>query len=60
MARKGQFKKNATKKSIQQRKYNSIPKHKKDTAKRNTARRISGLKVGDKREADHKRPLSKG
>ncbi len=60
MARKGQFKKNATKKSILQRKYNSTAKHKKDTAKRNTARRISGLKVGDKREADHKRALSKG
>ena len=60
MARKGQFKANATKRSIQQRKFNSVLKHKKNTAKRNKARRDSGLKVGDKREVDHKRPLSKG
>lgn len=40
--------------------YHSKPKQKKNRAARNTARRRSGLKVGDKREVDHKRPLSKG
>ena len=40
--------------------YHSKPKQKKNRAKRNTARRQSGLKVGDKREVDHKIPLSKG
>jgi 5-methylcytosine-specific restriction endonuclease McrA len=60
MARKGQFKKNAKARSIRQRKFNSISQHKKNTAKRNKARRVSGLKVGDKREVDHKKPLSKG
>lgn len=32
----------------------------KDRAERNKARRIAGLKVGDPREADHKKPLSEG
>lgn len=32
----------------------------KDRAARNKARRAAGLKVGDPREADHKRPLSEG
>ena len=32
----------------------------KDRAERNTARRKAGLKVGDPREADHKKPLSEG
>lgn len=32
----------------------------KDRAKRNKARREAGLKVGDPREADHKKPLSSG
>lgn len=40
--------------------YHSKPKQKKNRAARNTARKRSGLKVGDKREVDHKRPLSKG
>ncbi len=60
MARKGQFKKNAKPRSIKQRKFNSVLKHKKNTAIRNAARRNSGLKVGDKREVDHKKSLSKG
>ena len=60
MARRGQFKKNAKKRSVQQRKFNSKPQHKKNTAFRNAARRNSGLKVGDKREVDHKKPLSRG
>ncbi len=32
----------------------------KERAMRNKARRESGLKVGDPREADHKKPLSEG
>ena len=32
----------------------------KDRAKRNKARKEAGLKKGDPREADHKRPLSEG
>ena len=35
-------------------------KDKKDRAARNKARRESGLKKGDPREIDHKKPLSKG
>ena len=34
--------------------YHSKRKQKKNRAKRNTARRRSGLKVGDPREIDHK------
>ena len=32
----------------------------KDRAKRNAARKAAGLKVGDPRQADHKKPLSEG
>lgn len=32
----------------------------KDRSKRNKARREAGLKIGDPREADHKKPLSTG
>lgn len=32
----------------------------KDRADRNAARKEAGLKVGDPREADHKKPLSEG
>lgn len=32
----------------------------KDRAERNAARKKAGLKVGDPREADHKKPLSEG
>lgn len=32
----------------------------KDRAKRNKARAQAGLKVGDPREADHKKPLTEG
>lgn len=32
----------------------------KERAARNKARREAGLKVGDPREADHKKPLSEG
>lgn len=40
--------------------YHSRPEQKKNRAKRNAARRTMGLKVGDPREVDHKKPLSKG
>jgi len=40
--------------------YHSKPKQVANRSKRNTARRESGLKVGDSREVDHKVPLSKG
>lgn len=35
-------------------------KRNKERAARNKARREAGLKVGDPREADHKKPLSEG
>lgn len=40
--------------------YHSKPEQKKNRSKRNAARRAMGLKVGDPREVDHKKPLSKG
>lgn len=40
--------------------YHSKPQQRKNRSKRNQARRKMGLKVGDKREVDHKKPLSKG
>ena len=36
------------------------PNRVKDRAERNRARREAGLKVGDPRQADHKKPLSEG
>lgn len=36
------------------------PNRVKDRAERNRARREAGLKVGDSRQADHKKPLSEG
>ncbi len=42
------------------RDYHSKPAQIKNRAKRNKARTTMGLKVGDKREVDHKKPLSKG
>jgi len=38
----------------------SKPNRVKDRAARNKARSESGLKVGDSRQADHKKPLSEG
>jgi 5-methylcytosine-specific restriction endonuclease McrA len=38
----------------------ALAKCRRDQANRNKARRALGLKPGDPREADHKRPLSKG
>jgi len=40
--------------------YNSKPDQVKNRVLRNKARRELGLKVGDPREADHVRPLSRG
>lgn len=36
------------------------PQRVKQRAERNTARKQSGLKVGDSRQADHKKPLDSG
>lgn len=36
------------------------PNRVKDRAERNRARAEAGLKVGDSRQADHKKPLSEG
>lgn len=46
MARKGEFKKNATADSIRQREYNSSPEQKKRRAERNASRREVVKKVG--------------
>ncbi len=40
--------------------YHAKPEQKKNRAARNKARKIMGLKVGDPREVDHKKPLSTG
>lgn len=40
--------------------YHSKPEQIKNRAERNKARKEMGLKVGDPREVDHKKPLSKG
>jgi len=42
------------------REYHSKPSQIKKRAARNAARRTMGLKVGDPREVDHKKPLAKG
>ena len=40
--------------------FHSKPAAKKNRAAANRARRKMGLKVGDPREVDHKKPMSKG
>ena len=40
--------------------YHSKPEQKKARAERNAARKKMGLKVGDPREVDHIKPLSRG
>lgn len=57
MARKRKKKRNYKK---EYRDYHGKPKQIKNRAKRNKARKTMGLKKGDKREVDHKKPLSKG
>jgi 5-methylcytosine-specific restriction endonuclease McrA len=42
------------------RDYHGKPKQIKERAQRNAARSKMGLKVGDPREVDHKRPISQG
>jgi 5-methylcytosine-specific restriction endonuclease McrA len=42
------------------REYHGKPEQIKARAQRNAARAKLGLKVGDKRECDHKNPISKG
>ena len=58
MAKKGQFKKNATADSIRQREYNSKPSSKKDRASRNAARsdavKAGKAHKGDGKDVDHK------
>ena len=40
--------------------YHSKPEQRRNRSERNKARRIMGLKVGDKREVDHIKPLKRG
>lgn len=40
--------------------FHGKPEQVKNRSKRNVARKTMGLKKGDKREVDHKKPLSKG
>lgn len=42
------------------RDFHSKPQQRKNRSNRNKARKAMGLKKGDKREIDHKKPLSKG
>ncbi len=64
MPKKGQFKAGASKRSKQQRKYNSSPKQKKNRALRNAARRRAEkngrVSKGDGKDVDHKRKLKDG
>lgn len=64
MPRKGEFKKGATKDSIQQRKYNSSPEQKKRRAQRNAARRQmekeGKVRKGDGKDVDHKSHKARG
>lgn len=53
MAKKRDYKK-------EYRDYHGKPAQRKNRAARNKARSVMGLKVGDKREVDHKKPLSRG
>lgn len=58
MAKKGEYKKNATADSIRQREYNSKPSSKKDRASRNAARRTAEkngqVRKGDGKDIDHR------
>jgi hypothetical protein len=58
MAKKGQFKKNATADSVRQRKYNSSEEQKTRRAQRNSARAImekaGKVRKGDGKDVDHK------
>lgn len=58
MAKRGEYKKNAKKDSIRQRKYNSSPEQKKRRAERNKARRKlmreGRVRKGDGKDVDHR------
>lgn len=58
MAKKGQFKKNATADSVRQRKYNSSEEQKTRRAQRNQARskmeKAGKVRKGDGKDVDHK------
>lgn len=58
MAKKGQYKKNATADSIRQREYNSSPEQKKRRAERNASRaemvQAGKARKGDGKDVDHK------
>lgn len=58
MAKKGEYKKGATKDSVRQRKYNSSPEQKKRRAERNASRRklekAGKVRKGDGKDVDHK------
>tara|TARA_R110002012_G_C11521828_1_gene599544 strand:+ start:437 stop:727 length:291 start_codon:yes stop_codon:yes gene_type:complete len=64
MPKKGELKKNATKRSKQQRRYNSTPEQKKKRAMRNAARRKAEkkgqVKKGDGKDVDHKKKIKDG
>lgn len=64
MPKKGQYKKNPSKRTLQQRAYDGSEKVKKKRAARNTARRRAekaGLvRKGDGKDIDHKKPLRSG
>lgn len=64
MPKKGETKASASKRSKQQRAYNSTEKAKKQRAARNKARREAikdgRVSKGDSREIDHKKPLRNG
>ena len=64
MPKHGQLKSTATKRSKQQRAFNSKPEQKKKRAMRNKARRQAiregRVKKGDGKDIDHKRPLRNG
>jgi len=57
MAKRGQFKSGAKKRSVQQRRYNSTPQAKSDRAQRNKARRkairTGRVKKGSKSDVHH-------
>ncbi len=64
MAKKGDIKKNAKSRTVRDRAYDASPARKKARAARNKARRQAiadgKARVGDGKDVDHKRPLSKG
>jgi len=64
MPKKGETSASASKRSKQQRAYNSKPEQKKNRAKRNTARRqaekAGKVSKGDGKDVGHKKPLAKG